>query len=445
MSSMSHKLLGVRKQANSVCRLRLSRGSLLPRTKKNLRSTKKTISNLVLAAVIISLILCAPPLHAERKYTLGHSLDFLAGASDESGQVGPDLTTLNPGLHTFYSVYPSIDLSSEGQHSTYDLHYSFVGERFNLDPALTTTSHSFTGNFAAQMGRRTHIKLSDTFNTVPDYSLLNVLRGTVPGDQFRYIFEPQLYKRTQLSNSAGIGLDIDLTEKSYITFEGAGAFRFYEEDAENALLSDQTRSEGSFSFSHRQSPRLSWSLKYTFLQNDYEVFATSRTHSAKLILSGSLSPTWELGLEAGPSFTERRESVKEYVSYIANLDLTRQLRTNRFSVRYSHNAADSTGLGSSTESHQGIVDFEQMLGRKALLNFQALAFNQDQRESNLYDYWGAQGSIALTRQFGRYLDISIGASYMTYIGGTGLYEDYSSKRFYAGIGYRIPELWQVER
>jgi hypothetical protein len=423
-------------QASSACRL-------LAHSKDLARWLNASIVALIIAVCFV--FLNVNPLHAERKYTLGHSLDIMGGASNESGNLNADLTTSQPGLHALYSAYPSIDLISEGQHSTYDLHYSFVFERFHMDPILTTTSHAFTGNYAGQIGSKTHLRLSDTLNTVPDYSLLNVLRGTAPSDGFKYVFEPQLFQRTNISNTTNIGLDVDLNEKSYLAFKGSGAFLFYDENAESAALSDQIRSEGSFSFMHRHSSRLSWGLKYTFLQNDYELYATSRSHSGTLVLSGTLSPTWELNLEAGPSFAEERELVDSYISYIADVNLARQMRTNRFSVGYAHNVADSTGLGSSSENHNGMMSFSQMLGSKLLLDFQAVGFKQDERESDLYDYWGVQGSAALTRKLGKYWVFSLGASYMTYIGRTGNYQNYSSERYYASIGYRIPELWKGEK
>jgi hypothetical protein len=395
--------------------------------------------------VIFIILLSVDPLHAERKYTLGHSLDIMGGASNESGNLNTNLTTSQPGLHALYSAFPSVDLISEGQHSTYDLHYSFVFERFHTNPILTTTSHAFTGNYAGQIGKNVNLRLSDTFNTVPDYSLLNVLRGTAPADGFQYVFEPALFQRTNISNTTDIGLDVDLTEKAFLTFEGSVAFLFYDENVQTRALSDQVRSEGSFAFMNRHSSRLSWGLKYTYLQNDYELYATSRSHSGTLVLSGTLSPTWELNLEAGPSFAEEREFVDSYVSYIANVNLARQMRTNRFTIGYAHNVADSTGLGSSTENHNGMMGFSQMLGSKLLLDFQAMAFQQNSRESNLNDYWGVQGSGALTRKLGKYWVFSLGASYMTYIGRTGGFADYSSERYYASIGYRIPELWKSEK
>jgi hypothetical protein len=91
------------------------------------------------------------------------------------------------------------------------------------------------------------------------------------------------------------------------------------------------------------------------------------------------------------------------------------------------------------------MGFSQMLGSKLLLDFQALGFRQDSRESNLNDYWGVQGSAALTRTFKKYWVFSLGASYMTYVGRTGSYANYSSERYYASIGYRIPELWKGKK
>lgn len=329
-------------------------------------------------------------------------------------------------MSEFYSVYPSVSLTSLGQHSTIFLNYNFVAERFQMDPHITTTSHAFTGRIEAQPSNTTHFRLSNTLNTAPDYSTINVLKGIAPMEGgFQYIYEPQLYKRSNISNSSNIGLDIDLTDKSFLTFSASGSFRNYEEEEERTSQSDQTRVEGNVGFSHKQSKRLTWSLKYKVWQNDYDnLYETTRSHSATFGISHELSPGWNLNLEAGPSFAEKTDDL----NYLINANISKQFQTNHFSVGYSHSASDSTGVGGTTESHHINLTFFQSLGRTTSLNFQASAFKQSP-----YDYEGLYGSLALSQQLGRHWIASIGASYRAY-------DLYTSKRFYASIGFRIGEI-----
>ena len=145
-------------------------------------------------------------------------------------------------------------------------------------------------------------------------------------------------------------------------------------------------------------------------------------------------------LEAGPAFIR-----DDYVSYAISANISKQFEANRFMAGYSHYPSDSTGLGGSTESHQGTLGFSRMIGRSWSINFQALAFRQSQRDTALYDYWGVDGSASLSRNLGEHWVISGGASYMTYLGQTGGQYDYAYERYYGSIGFRFPELWRGQK
>ena len=156
--------------------------------------------------------------HAERKYVLGTSVDFMGGASNDTGG-GFNLSTVEEGTAPFYGVYPSLNFSSVGQRSVLNINYSFVAEQFLMNETLTTTSHAVTGSFTSQLSRTVRLRLSDTFDTTPDYSTINVLQGfTLTPEGFQYVFEPQTYKHTSLSNTGSVGLDVDLSSKSFLTF-----------------------------------------------------------------------------------------------------------------------------------------------------------------------------------------------------------------------------------
>jgi hypothetical protein len=346
----------------------------------------------------------------------------MGGVSNQAGQ-SSSLRGLD--FSEFYSVYPSLTLNSKGAHSVIDLNYNFVAERFQMDPAITTTSHAFTGSLQAQASKRVQLRLSDTLNTAPDYSTLNVLKGIAPVEGgFQYLFEPQLYKRSNISNSSRLDLDVNLTDRSSLMFGASGSFRRYEEDIVHAGLSDQTRVEGYFGFSHKSGRRTTWNTRYRIWQNDYARYETTRSHSATLGLNSELRPGLTLNLEAGPSYTERNDDL----SYMVNASLSRQFRTNRFSAGYAHSASDSTGYGGSSETHTINMTFMQALGRTTSLNFQGSAF----RQTGAYDYDGVYGSLSLSQQLGRYWVASAGASYRSY-------QSYTSKRFYASIGFRLDQ------
>ncbi|HYK87522.1 MAG TPA: hypothetical protein VE398_02040 [Acidobacteriota bacterium] len=385
--------------------------------------------------------------YAERKYTFGTNCDFMGGASNQIGSSSLNLSQLQKGTTYFYSVYPSLTLKSVGQHSTLDLNYTFVGERYQMSPALTTTSHAFTGNFTSQVGKRARLRLSDTFNTVPDFSTINVLQGfTYTPQGFQYVFQPELTRRSSISNAATAGLDIDLSKKSFLTFAASGSYRHYEgEVAIPGYLSDQIRIEGSLGYSHRHSPRQTWTLRYIVYQNDFKHYYNVRSHAATLGLTRVVRPTLNLTLEAGPAYTEKTQLQKEYVGYSASATISKLVHANRFYLNYSHRSGDSTGLGLVTDSDQGGLGFALALARRTSLNFDASGFKQKQKSSNAYDYSGVRGSLALQQNLGDRWVISIGGSYQTYLQQQAGTNNLAYKRVYLSFGYRIPELWRVSK
>lgn len=248
----------------------------------------------------LCLLLFAFPAHAERKYFLGTTLDVLAGAGNQIGTSSFNLESIKAGFTPYYSAYPSISLKSVGKHSDLDLDYTFAGEYYQMNPGFTSTWHATTGSFNAQLGNRTHLKISDTFSTMPQYSAIAVLKGsTITPEGQQYVFEPQIYQRSSISDSGNIGVDVDVTPKSFLTFAASGSFRQYDETVNQTNFSNQMRVEGSLSFSHKHSTQTTWNLKYRVWQNDYQDnFPTARAHSATIGLSRVLSPGLKLTLEA---------------------------------------------------------------------------------------------------------------------------------------------------
>jgi hypothetical protein len=396
--------------------------------------------------VLIAFIGGVAPALAERKYALGTSVDFLGGASNQLGQSSFNLSRLDEGAVPFYSFYPSADFKSEGQHSTLELNYAMTGDSFQMTDKLITVAHTFTGDFSAQLGKTTNLKLSDTFNNAPDFSTQNVLKGFIlTPTGFQYIFEPELYKRSNISNSANLQLDFSLTPRTILTFTGAGANRFYNSDVVlTSIFPNQVRMEGDLALSHTTSTRQTWAVKYKIWQNDYEHTYIVRTHAATISLSRQLSPTVYLIMEGGPSFMEKSRALKSSVGYTAYAQVSKRVDKNLISLGYSHRSGDSTGLGTVSESHQGTLDFSRTFARNWSVSLQSSAFKQHSTASDAFNYWNASGSMSLSRQLGQHLVAAVGGSYMTYSSPLGAGNN-TYRRVYASIGLRFPELWRGKK
>jgi len=82
-----------------------------------------------------------------------------------------------------------------------------------------------------------------------------------------------------------------------------------------------------------------------------------RSHSASIVYDRELRPTMKLSLEAGPSYTEKTQTIDAYVGYVANVNVSKIFHSNRFTFYFGHRSGDSTGLGSVTDSNQGGTGF----------------------------------------------------------------------------------------
>ncbi len=397
--------------------------------------------------ILFALFVTVPVARAERKYVFGAGIDVMGGASNHVGEGGYNLSVYQKGLVGFYSVYPSLTLQSTGQHSTFNLDYTFVGERYQTSPTITTTSHVFSTGVTSQLGSRTRLTLSDAFHSVPNLSLVNVLKDVtpIPGG-FEYAYEPLLNVRSVISNTVRGDLEFDLNTKSFLKFSLSNAYRHYEyTDTPQAYLTDQFRTEGDVAWSHRRTLHQTVSIGYRILEVDFQGGSGVRTHAAVLGLSQEVSPTLSVELEAGPSYTGGYASQSDYASYVAHASLSKTLRTHRASIYYEHHAGDSTGLDRISDSHQGGMNLAIALSRNTVVHLDGSAFTQKVHGSSGYDYWGVRGSIALSQSLGEHWVASIGAAYMR--SEASLADSYHPeyKRLFVSVGYRLPEMWRVSK
>lgn len=393
-------------------------------------------------------VFAATPLRADRIYTLGVDIDFAAGMSDHIAQGGFNLGSIERGLTPNFSIYPSIQFKSKGPYSLFDINYTFSVERFRSSVPITTTANILAGSFNTRIGSRTNFRISDTFNTSPEYSTLNVLKGiNVTQEGFEYVYEPRVYRKNSFSNNGSIGLDINLTPKSQLHFTGSVGIRQYGETVVPDALSDQFRITGGMGYSYRTSDRQQWKIDYTFRRNEYDLYEPYHTHTTTLGFSRQLTKNASFNAAAGPSFSQNQGSADYYFSYYLTAGISWRLSDNFFNAGYTRSPSDSTGLGPSTNSHRGSLGFSRQLGRNVSLSLQASAFSQQQQQqlTDIYNYWGVNGSGALSYSIGKHWSLTAGGSYMTYIGQSNSLYNNTNRRFYGSVRFALPELWRGER
>jgi hypothetical protein len=368
-----------------------------------------------------------PLTFAERKTDLATTVDFIGGAGNQVGSSSQSQKSMSATS----SLYPSLSMHSKGEHSDLNLNYAFNVERRFTHPATHDTSHAFTTSFSVRPNKTFNLRLSDSFRSSSDSSMVNVLKGfSFASTDFHYIFEPRLFKRSSIGNSATLGLDLNTGKQSYLTFGASGSYLKYSGEASSSVLSDQFRLEGDVSYSYKRNRRQTWSVKYSTYQNDLQNYGKTLSHTMMIVYSQELRPTLHLDMEAGPSYTGKTRDRAAYVGYDTSVNVSTTLQSNRFSFFYSHRSGDSTGLGSTSDSHRGGLNISRLLGRKASVNFSASAFRQSQN-----DYHGIQGSMTLSRSLSRYFSLSLGGNYQTTKGNIVASYSNENKRFFMTLGY----------
>src|SRR5438046_3422093 len=181
---------------------------------------------------------------AERKYRIGTQIDLVSGTTSRSTDGGLDATQPLQDRTFFYGLYPSLALTSAGDHSLLDVSYAFGLNRSNTGLNLDNGSHVASATFKASLNPRWRYTLAESFEMTSDFTTLNVLRGTiVTPEESRFLFYP-IQRSSQASNASG-SVETQLNDKSSLSFGVSHGLRNYPEDPLlRGILSDQQRVAG---------------------------------------------------------------------------------------------------------------------------------------------------------------------------------------------------------
>ncbi len=404
------------------------------------------------AVFMLVLTLAAGSVSAERKYSADFTANFLGGIGNLAGNSSIAYSGFGMGNSPFFSASPSLFLRSIGERSELNMNYAFVLDRYQMDPdPLTTYSHAFDVNWTSKLGKSARFTLGDTYSDVPNLSALNVIKGftfTSLSQGFQYIFEPMLLKNSSRSNSAKADLEVDLTQRSYLTFGVASAIRRYQRDevGDSPFFQNQDRLEGHFAYSYKANKRNTLGAEYRMYQNDYRDFGMVRAHTALFTYSVEVSSSFKLDMEAGPAMTMKNPYQDETrYGYNAAINLSEKLKSNLFTLHYRRRAGDSTGLGYVTDSHEAGVGFSRTIGRSVSVNADISAFRQRNDGMAEFDYEGLSATAEITRMLGKHWMIGLGGSYQDYRGDMSTFRGLDRKRAYISISFLLPEFWRAVR
>ena len=382
---------------------------------------------------------------AERKYRVGTQIDLVSGTTSRSTDGGIDATQPLQDRTFFYALYPSLALTSAGDHSLLEVSYAFGLNRTNTGLNLDNGSHVASATFKASLNPRWRYTLAESFEMTSDFTTLNVLRGTmVTPEEYRFLFYPVATRRSSQVSNASASVETQINDKSSLSFGVSHGLRNYPDiPLLRGILSDQQRIAGNVTYTRRTSERNSWTLNYAGTYYSFRDFQGSNTHAVTLGYSRSLSPTMTLQVAAGPSFTQLLSSGGNYATYDASVALMKRLKPNVVSLYYSYASGQGSGLGSISDTQHAGFGFSRPVGKKTSLAVDISAFDSRGRLGNAYGTRGASGAATVGVALNKTLSLNIGGQYQRY-DGTAIF-GFEDRRVFASLRFLTPDLWRFAR
>lgn len=391
----------------------------------------------IFIAALAIMVATAPPLIAERRWTIGTQHDFSFGAANQAAFTS---TRLRSDVSPFVGYYPALAVRSTGRNTEFDISYTGLAERFSGKEKLNTFSHDAGVGFTARSGRSFRLRLAGAFSTAPDYTSLEVLKGVAPDPSvFEFVFQPVARSRQQTVRG-GVGMEIGLTERSQLLVDLSGHSRKYLDTiAPTPLLMDQVRSSGALGWRRTLNAHDSIDVEYVFVQNDYRSYGKGRSSAAVIGYTRRLSPNLEMRVEAGPARISFSRMSSRY-GYAAAAYMTKTIGSQSFAAHYEHRPGDSSGLGSISNLHSAGVSLFSPLRKRidiaaSFLFFRSRPFEGGRSSRGLY------GSADLSYPLSRRWFVIWGGSFRT--NSYGDPDDRTFKRLYMSFRFRAPELWRT--
>jgi hypothetical protein len=382
-------------------------------------------------------VLCAQP----RENTIGVKVDVVGGGTNRPE--GFSLSGPPRSFGSFIGTYPSIDVTSRGEHSALDISYTLGLSRFHSDGNIDSISQTASLRFSRILNPKWKLNLSELFMMTPDYSTFNVLRGVVETPEgFRYLLDRVAVRRSNQFNNVTFGADHELSTKSTLSLSASHSFTRYPDAAGFRNSPDQQRAAAEVKYLRRRSERTTWNVGYTGSYLRVNGFESAQSHALSIGFSRRLSPSFVFSASAGPS--HGRSPGQSHGSYNSSLRLETLLKSNTFFVYYRHDGADTSGWGSISDSNYAGLGMIHPLGRKASLSIDASAYETTYETratiGNVYRSRGTSAAATLGRALSRAWTLNLGGLYQRQ-NQSSIYR-FEEQRVFVSLRYHNPEPWE---
>lgn len=389
----------------------------------------------------------------ERQYNIGPTVDVVSGSDSHPLNSLAGSTSASTSPASFFRLYPAISVVTSGGQSTLKASYALglAGTRGDTD--YNTLSHGATFAFSNPATSRWKLNLTESFLASSDAASFNGLRGTSqPPDQFQFLFNPVALRVSTRTNTAGIVTEHALNPRATLSLTGSHSLLNYGSGAsQSASLSDQQFVKGSINYTQKTSARDALSVGYTAGYSSFQKFGNSTSHTVHAGYSVDITSDVRLALTVGTSRVGSLASVgsltslgtpESYVGYNASVSMSKTKLNDSFSVRYSQDTGQPTGLGSVSNTRLVGVSIGRRVGSISLF-VDASVYDAQGSLGNTFQTRGASATASIGIPLTETLSINGGAQYLRSAEAAPL--GFTQQRFFVTLRYDNPKLWTIFR
>jgi hypothetical protein len=384
----------------------------------------------------------------DRTYVLGTSLNLTGGGTNRLTGAGVGVptggqTTGQP-LFLFYGAFPMLNLTSKGRRSEFDASYSYGTNWSKATQKFGIQSHSGSFMYSVPLSKEWQIGFSDSLLSTSSVATFNAARG-VPTDDTQPVFFPEAFEISSRSNSAVFSANYQASDHSSLKFGMSDMIRKFDgvNGTAATALTNQNRASGDVGYSYQSGKDETWSLGYTAAYLNFKTFGNAYVQSPHVGYSNQIVPGLTMTVTVGMSQVKSQATGASYTGYNSSAILKKTIgKDDTLSARFTQAAADTSGLGSISQTWRTGVSYSHPTGSATTM----VDAGYFETKGTLDNNFGARG-IAVMANAG----VPLNGHWAFQI--TGQYQHYynasifgfTDRRFFLSLRYNNPTIWKASR
>jgi hypothetical protein len=379
---------------------------------------------------------------AQRRYSLGASINLTGGGTNTLNGFGLSPVPTQKFL-AFYGGFPTITLTTGGEHSMLDASYSYGYERSGKD--LNQQSHAGTFSLSKTLNPRWTTSLSDSFMSSTNAFAFNALRN-VFSDPTTTIFEfsPVTSQITSRSNSASLTGSDQYTDRSSLSFSLSHHILDYG-SANGSLglaLLNQQGITGNIGYNHKTGPHETWTLGYNATYSTFSQSENAFSQSAVAGYSNNIFRDFTLSMTVGISETSEGNAGSS-TGLNSSASVGRTIgKNNSFQLHFTQTSGGASGLGTLSNMREAGVSLNH-LGRHTSELVDVSAFDSHGILGNTLSQRAAMATASLGLVLSKQWSAQVGGTYQAYDHTSNF--GFTQKSAFVSLRYTNPNLWTRPR